>query len=641
MRKASSSARAGKTRAQRRAPARVEDRLEVRTALWVSLALFATILVVFGGVRHFGFVNWDDPQYVAENPHVLGGVSWENVRWAFSSTRAAGLWLPITWLSLMLDATWWGSSPAGYHVTNVLLHAANAVLLFGLLYRTSGARGRSVLVAALFAFHPLQVESVAWVTERKDVLSTFFLLLTLWAYVGYANRPTLLRYLVTVVMYLLGLMTKPMLVTLPFLLLLLDVWPLARFSLTVTANNRSVAAEGRSQRAGARRLVLEKVPLFLMAVFASVITFAAQRSAGAMSTLDALPIDRRVPVALTSYVAYIGKLLWPSKLAGFYPYDMPSPTLVIGCALALLAITVFALLAARRSPYVPVGWFWYLGSLFPVIGLVQVGMQMRADRFTYVPAIGLFIIVAWGAYDLAEGWPRAKIALTGAGFAAASAYAIAARVQAGYWKDSVTFWQHALEVTHDNARAHANLGMALADLGRKDEATTHYIEAIRIEPELADAHVNLANVLASRGNTADAIAHYRDALRFRPNNVNAHNGLASALDDQGEYDAAIVQYREALSIEPGSATLVNNLGAALMHQGKLNEALPYLLEASRLAPEDPDYHFNAAALLEELGRFAEAGRQAEEALRRRPDHAQARTLLERLRVSGRVAPAPQ
>ena len=607
-------------------------------AVWISLGLIAAVLFVYAQVHQFGFVNWDDPPYVTENPHVLGGLSWQSTRWAFTSTHTGGLWLPLTWLSLMLDVNMWGPAAGGLHVTNVVLHAANAVLLFGLLYRMSGARGRSAFVAALFAVHPLQVESVAWVTERKDVLSTFFLLLTLWAYVAYVSRPTVVRYLGTVVVFALGLMAKPMLVTLPFLLLLLDIWPLERLPLTGPARSRSARPGGGGHGPVLMRLLLEKVPLLVMAILTSVATFVAQRSAGAISTIGALPLEYRVQIALRSYIAYIAKLLWPSKLAALYPFHAPSPSVIAGCAVILIAITAIAVLAARRYPYVPVGWFWYLGSLVPVIGLIQVGSQTQADRFTYVPAIGLFIVVAWGAYDLATRWPRGRVALAGAASITLAACSITARVQTGYWRDSLTLWQHTLDVTSENAGGHAYLGLALANLGKTDEAISHYTEAIRIEPKLPDVHVNLANALASQGKTDDAIAHYHDELRMRPNTINAHNGLGSALDDQGKYAEAIVHYRDALRIDPGSAPVLNNLGIALVNQGNLDEAASYLVEAARLAPDDAETHYNAAAVLEKLGRFREAGRLAEETLRRQPDHAQTRALRERLRASGHVAP---
>jgi len=607
-------------------------------ALWASLGLIAAVLVVYSQVRHFGFVAWDDPQYVSENADVLGGLSWQSIRWAFTTTTDAGLWLPLTWLSFMLDVEVWGPGAGGHHVTNVVLHAANTLLLFGLLHRTTGALGRSAFVAALFGVHPLHVESVAWVTERKDVLSTFFGMLALWAYVGYVKRPVVTRYLGVVGAFALGLMAKPMLVTLPFVLLLMDVWPLGRLKLTEPAPRRSDVAARSDQFAVLMRLLREKIPLLVVALLSSVVTYAAQRGAGAVSVLEALPLGGRIMNAVVSYAAYIATMFWPAKLAGLYPYHPWSATRVVGSAVVLVGISASALLTAKRYPYFPVGWLWYLGTLIPVIGLVQVGIQARADRFTYVPLIGLFIVIAWGAADLAARWPRRRVALTAAAFVVVTACAVTARAQVEHWRDSLTFWQHTVDVSTDNARAHGNFGLELANVGKTDEAIRHYTEAIRISPELADVHSNLGNALAGQGKAADAVAHYQEALRLDPNHVVAHNGLGSALDDQGKYAEAITHYRAALLIDPGSAMIHNNLAAALANEGRLEEAASHLIESTRLAPDEADFHYNAAAVLERLGRLAEAGRHVDEALRRRPDYADARQLRERLRVSGRVTP---
>lgn len=607
------------------------------SALLFCVGLIAAVLIVYAQVRQFGFVTWDDPQYVSENAPVLGGLGWESIRWAFTTTHA-GFWLPLTWLSLMLDVDVWGPGAAGHHVTNVVLHVANTLLLFGLLQRATGSSGRSAFVAALFAVHPLHVESVAWVTERKDVLSTFFGMLALWAYVGYAKHPSVMRYLPVVGAFALGLMAKPMVVTLPFLLLLMDVWPLGRLQPTKPAQGRSVTAAVPGQFSILMRVLLEKVPLLLVAILSSVVTYGAQKGAGAVSVLEALPLGDRIQNALVSYVAYLAKMFWPAKLAGLYPYHSLSPALVFGSAILLVGITTSVIVAAKRYPYLLVGWLWYLGALLPVIGLIQVGIQARADRFTYIPLIGPFMMVAWGASDLAVHWPRRREVLNTAAIAVVLACTVTARAQAGYWRDSLTFWQHTVDVTTDNARAHGNLGLLLVDLGRPSEAIVHYTEAIRISPELADVHSNLGNALAGQGKTADAVSHYREALRIDPNQLTAHNGLGSALDDQGKYDEAITHYRDALRIDPGSAMIHNNLGAALVNQGKPEEAVSQLIEACRLAPEDADYPYNAAVVLERLGRFAEATRHLEDALRVRPNHDGARRLLEQIRASGRAAP---
>jgi tetratricopeptide (TPR) repeat protein len=608
------------------------ERTSFASVVLICLGLLAAVLVVYAPVRQFGFVTWDDPQYVSQNPQVLAGLGWQSIRWAFTTTHA-GLWVPLTWLSLMLDVEVWGSGAAGHHVTNLLLHAANTLLLFGLLHRSTGALGRSAFVAALFALHPLHVESVAWITERKDVLSTFFGLWALWAWVAYARRPGGARYFAVAAAFGASLMAKPMLVTLPFLLLLLDVWPLGRLRLS------SSAPDGRERhRAVLLALVREKVPLFSISLVAGVVTYLAQERAGAVSALEAVPLGARIQNALVSYVAYIVKMLWPSGLAGLYPQRALPPTWVLGSAALIGILTAGAILAARRHPYVPVGWLWYLGTLVPAIGIVQVGIQARADRFTYVPVIGLFIVIAWGAWDLALRWPQRRAALAAAAVAVCVALAAAARAQVEVWRNSFTFWQHAVDVTGENGRARGNLGLALAELGRTGEAIVQYTEAIRITPELVDVHTHLANALARQGNTAGAVAHYQDALRFDPSYLEAHNGLGSALDDQQRYAEAITHYREALRIDPGSAMVHNNLGAALLNLGNVAEAMPQFTEAVRLAPDDVGFRFNAAVVLARAGRGEEAARQAAEVLRRRPDHADARRLLESLQTSG--APGP-
>lgn len=618
-------------------PSKRVARPSTRPGLWISLGLIGAVLFVYAQVSRFGFVTWDDPQYIAENPHVLAGLDWQTIRWAFT-TSYAGFWLPLTWLSFMLDVELWGSGAAGHHVVNLVLHAANTLLLFGLLQRSTDSLGRSAFVAALFAVHPLHVESVVWVTERKDVLSTFFGMLALWAYAGYVKRHAIVAYLGVIGAFVLALMAKPMLVTLPLVLLLMDVWPLGRLSLVEVGQRRSVVEVVWRQRAALVGLLYEKVPLLIIGLLSSIVTFAAQKGAGAVSALAALPLRERIENALVSYVTYIAKMIWPSKLAGLYPYHPLSPTWAFGSAILLAGITASALLAVKRYPYFLVGWLWYLGTLLPVIGLVQVGIQSRADRFTYIPLIGLFIVIAWGAWDIAARTPPRRVTVTAAGFGVVTAFAITARSQVGHWSNSLTFWQHTVDVTRDNARAHANLGLALAAVERTDEAIAHYTQAIRITPELADVHTNLGNALAAQRRTAEAVTHYQDALRFDPNNFEAHNGLGSALDDQGKYADAIVHYGDALRIRPGSAMIHNNLGAALVNQGRLDEAVFHLIEATNLAPEDVDFHYNAAAVLERLGRVPEAGRQIEETLRLSPNYPDARRLLERLRSSGRLAP---
>lgn len=545
------------------------------------------------------------------------------------------------------------------------MHGANTLLLFGLLHRMTGALARSGFVAALFAAHPAHVESVAWISERKDVLSTLFWMLTLWAYLAYLRRPRGGRYAVVCLTFALGLMAKPMLVTLPFVLLLLDDWPLGRLALG-PAPPRPPAAPAAIGRVSPGQAVREKLPLFALAAASSVVTFLVQRQGGAVSGLAALPFGRRLANALVSYVAYLGTALWPANLAAIYPYPRSLPAWgVAASALGLLALSVLLVGAHRRRPYLTVGWLWYLGTLVPVIGLVQVGIQPIADRYTYVPLIGLFLIVAWGAPELVARWSARRVALPLAAGVVIAASAVTARAQVQYWHDSIALWEHALAATGENAHAHVALGSVLVEQGGADEAIAHFSEAVRIEPDfaeahnklgaaladkgkvdaamleyaaalrlkpnLAEAHNNVGNVLAREGKIDEAVAEYRQALRVKPDDAVAHNGFGSVLDDQGKVDEAIGQYREALRIKPDFAEAHNNLGAALSKQGKLDDALREFLEAARIKPRVAAFHYNAALQLDRQGQTIEAIAQLEAGLTLDPTNQAASKTLEDLK----------
>jgi len=609
-----------------------------RSAAWVALALITLNMVVFAAVGHHDFVSFDDPEYITDNSTVSAGLTWQGVQWAFTTGRASN-WHPLTWLSHMLDVQLYGLNPGGHHLTNLLFHIANTVLLFGLLLWMTGALGRSAFVAGMFAVHPLHVESVAWVSERKDVLSTLFWMLTVWAYVAYTRQPRLTRYVMVLLLFGLGLMAKPMLVTLPFVLLLLDYWPLKRVTLGAWTAWRS--------------LVLEKLPLLVVAAASSIVTFLVQRRGGAVSGLDALPLNLRFANAAVSYVAYITKMLWPARLAAFYPFDRLLPGWwAAGSILVLAAVSVAAMRVARSHPYAAVGWLWYLGTLVPVIGLVQVGGQSMADRYTYVSLIGLFIIVAWGLPDLLTSWRYPRIALPAAAGLAVVACAITARAQVRHWNDSVALWSHAIEVTTDNDRAHTalgsllvergaanaaiahfsealrinpdfaeahnKLGAALADQGKISEAVQQYSEALRIKPTFLEAHNNLANALAGQGKVNEAIAHYSEALRIRPNYADAHNGLGAVLADQGRVEEAMAHYREALRADPAYANAHNNLGVALAGAGRVDEAIQEFSDAVRIRPDAADFNYNLGMMLLKKGNTAEARRHLDAASKLNP-----------------------
>lgn len=522
--------------------------------VWSSVALVALILIVYAPVRHYGFVDLDDPQYVSENPFIAGGLTWNGVKWAFTSVYAS-YWLPVIWLSHMLDVQLFGLNAGAHHVTNVILHAANTVLLFFLLCRATGAPGRSAFVAALFAVHPLHVESVVWITERKDVLSTLFLLLTIWVYVEYARNPSRGRYLASLSFFVLGLMSKAMLVTVPFMLLLLDVWPLRRVAL----DRRPLPPE---QRKVLRRLVVEKTPFLALAIVAAVATYLTQRLTGAVANTSQIPVTLRLENATVSYMAYIAKMFWPTKLALFYPYPLRlSPVAVGACALILAAFTGLVLRYWRRYPYLAVGWLWYLGALIPVIGLIQAGDQARADRFTYVPLIGLFVVIAWGACDLVR---RTDILAALAAVAVVAATVIG-RVQVEYWRTNVGLWEHALQVADESYVARTNLGLALFAQGKVDQSIPEFRAALRIRPDFAEAHNDLGVALANRGDIDGAILAFLNAIQAKPRQAPSHYNVAVLLAKRGDTTAAIGHLQDALQLVPDYADArreLQRLGAA-------------------------------------------------------------------------------
>jgi tetratricopeptide (TPR) repeat protein len=580
--------------------------------LAISLGLVAANLVVYVAVRRYDFVYFDDQLYVTENPTVAAGLTWRGVAWAFTTGHASN-WHPLTWLSHMLDVQLYGMHAGGHHLTNLLLHIVNTLLLFGVLHRMTGAMGRSGFVAALFAVHPLHVESVAWVAERKDVLSTLFWMLTLWSYISYVRQPRRGRYGLVIVLFALGLMAKPMLVTLPFVLLLLDYWPLGRATLASAEADQGVTLAGVTAAAcGAPRtsshqtvwfhLLREKVPLFALAAASSVVTFSVQHNWGSVIPLDRVPLDYRVANALVSYVAYIGKMLWPARLAAFYAFVTPIPVWrVFGAAVLLLATCAATLRTGRRRPYLLVGWLWYVGTLVPVIGLVQIGIQRMADRYTYVPMIGLSLIVAWGASDLLASWRHRRITLAITAAFVLVGCVIAARGQVHSWESSVALWQHAVDVSSDDYWPHNRLAAQLAAQGKLDEAIAHYAEAVRIRPRSAYAHLDQADALSRAGRMDEAIAQYSEALRIRPNFEEAHNGLGVVLMRKGNHHEANAHLTEAIRLRPGFADAHHNLAVTLAREGRLDEAIPEMLRALQIKPDQAGWHYELASMYRRNG----------------------------------------
>jgi tetratricopeptide (TPR) repeat protein len=522
-----------------------------RWKIIACLFLVVATLGTYGDLINHQFINYDDDVYVTDNPPVQSGLTFSGLSWAFT-TMHSGNWHPLTWLSHMLDCQLFGLNPGEHHLTNVVFHVANSLLLFLWFLYFTRSLGCSFLVAVLFALHPMHVQSVAWVAERKDVLSTFFWLLTMWAYVWYAERPRLTRYVLILVCFSLGLMAKPMLVTLPFVLLLLDYWPLGRLSLKGSA---AVEASSKSgSRVANNRLVYEKLPLFVIAAFSSVVTVYAQKEAGAVWTFQTLPFANRIANAMVAYVSYLGKMFWPAHLAVFYP--LSSHTLPIWQALAaglvLVVLSLLALRLARRHPYLLVGWLWYLCTLLPVIGLVQVGGQAMADRYTYVPFIGVFIVLVWGMADLAARWHAPRFLLPVGAGVVLSALMICTWVQVRYWRDSITLYEHSLEVTRSNSLIHNNLGMALAAQGKMDQAEAHYAEALRLNPHLAEPHNNLGVALAEQGKIDEAITMFQKAIQIKPNFSGAYSNLGLAFAKQGDIAKATILFQNALEIDPNN-----------------------------------------------------------------------------------------
>jgi protein O-mannosyl-transferase len=585
-------------------------RLATRPA-WISLLLVAATLGVYYPVGRFPFISLDDPGYVTSNPRVQAGLSLDGLKWAFCTGREAN-WHPLTWVSHMLDAQLYGPQAAGPHIVNLLLHLATTLLLFRLLRQLTGALWRSALVAALFAIHPMHVESVAWVAERKDVLSAFFFVLTLMAYaayVGRSRRPYLrsaahrpesavgnsrvtchvsVPYLLSLVLFALGLMSKPMLVTTPFVLLLLDYWPLRRFGFKPQASSIKTLTA----------LLVEKIPFLVLAGASSAITFLVQRSGGAVVPATQLSLSARVANALIADVRYIGKLLWPTDLACFYPRPEHWPLWqVLAAALLLVVITALTLRFLNRHGYLAMGWFWYLGTLVPVIGLVQVGDQAMADRYTYIPSVGLFLMAAWGLADLASCWPRLRPILIGAwAFALASLLVITSQ-QVLYWRSSETLFRHALAVTGDNPWVHCLLADTLANEGDFDAAEAQCREALRLKPGFPEIQVLYAKVLERGNKLEQARAVLSDLVRQYPADSAAHCELGMVLNRKGDAALAIEHFRVALSLKPNYPEARFNLASALSRESDVSAAIEHYRQGLRSQPDSPDALNNLAWIL--------------------------------------------
>jgi tetratricopeptide (TPR) repeat protein len=587
-----------------------------RTEIAATLALAGATVLILCGVCRNGFVNYDDTPYVTDNPQVKQGLTLAAIRWAFTTTACYN-WHPLTWLSLQLDQELFGGAAWGYHLTNLLFHTASACLLFAILRFLTGAVWPSVFAAALFALHPLHVESVAWIAERKDVLSTFFWMLTILAYASYATRPSHTRLWVTVGVFAVGLMAKPMLVTLPFVLLLLDYWPLKRFGQEDAARR-----PGRVRWQALlppRRLLWEKLPFFTLSAISCLITYSAQSTGGAVISLGRLGLSQRLAHALVVWVVYIYKAIWPHKLSVFYPYDA-NPYLygqALLAGLLLIAITVFTVLQSDRRPYLAVGWLWYLGTLVPVIGLIQVGGQACADRYTYIPLIGLFVIFAWGLSECAgRRHGQAAVSILAAGVLVCCGVISWRQVQV--WHDSASLWTHALAITDRNPVAHNNLGVHLAKTD-PEAARAHYRQARHLNPNYADPCYNLAVLATKEGKTDEALNLYTELVRLKPRDPDAYTNLGVLLEGRGNLRAAIAQFLKALEIDPDCGFAHVSLGSAREKQGNVMEAAKHYRQALSLNSANAEARAGLGSVLMKQGDSAAARAQFAEALRLEPN----------------------
>lgn len=566
----------------------------------VIVLLVMAVIGLYGQVANHEFINFDDPEYVYANPDVQKGISLDSISWAFTSTHAAN-WHPVTWLSHMLVVQLFALNPAAHHLVNVLLHAANTVLLFLLLRALTGTLWRSAVVAALFALHPLHVETVAWVAELKDVLSTFFGLLTIHLYVWYLKQPNRYRYVLMLTCFALGLMAKPMLVTLPVLLLLLDYWPLRR--LGKIQGDLLTAAEKRSFRL----LVREKIPLFTMVAAACLMTIYAQQKGNAIRSLADSPLLARTANALLSYLGYLGKTFWPCDLAILYPFSAEMPLWKPAVAgIMLVATTLLVILYRKRHPCLFVGWFWYICALIPVIGIVRVGQQAMADRYTYLPLIGIFIVLVFGADKITSGWRLRRIALPSVTVVMFSLYALTSWRQLSYWQNNTTLYKHTLAVTNDNYTIHNNLAFALDSEGRLDEALYHYNEAIRIAPWYAKVYLNRGIALRKKGLLDEAMVSVREAIKLNPDLAAAYIELGLGMLLKKLPDEAINYFWIALKLDPELADGYYNMGLAYADLGKSQQAIEQFSKALLLKPDDFDCHYYLGVELAKQKRYDEA-----------------------------------
>jgi len=587
----------------------------IRRDIFICLFLIFATSAVYWQVSGYDFISLDDGEYVHDNYYVRSGITKESITWAFTKFHSNN-WHPLAWISLMIDCHLFGVDAKAHHVVNLLFHILNSLLLFMVFRMMTGAVWKSAFVAALFALHPMHVESVAWISERKDVLSVFFMMLTLLSYYKYTQNIEVKRYVPVVVFFVLGLLAKPMLVTLPFVLLLLDVWPISRMQY----GNLFKINNTNKKRMQLSFLLLEKTPLFFLSAASSIVTFLAQKKGGIVVPLQVLPFEMRIQNAIVSYIRYIEKMVWPSKLAFYYPYQDVHVWHVAGSMILIISITFLAVKLIKNNPFLFVGWFWYIGTLVPVIGLIQVASQSMADRYTYVPYIGLFIIAAWGIPGCIKGMGNRLKILTTVSATLFFGLMVCTWMQLRYWENSSTLYQRTINVTVNNLFANLNLGAVFLGQKKYDEAIDQYLEATRIDPNYSKTYNLLGRTYAAKENYRKAIEYFNKAIQMGENSAESYFFMARALMMQRKVDEAVAYYLKSIEIKKDYAESYNELGRALLFQEKIDEAKENVIIALRIEPNFPEAHYNLGLVFESEEIFEKAIQHYSEAIRIKPDY---------------------
>jgi len=581
----------------------------------IIIFLIFICLAAFGRITGNGFINFDDQGYVTGNYQIQHGINFQTVKWALTTTYFS-YWHPLTWLSYALDWSLFGANAGGHHLVSLLLHIAAAIFLFLFLNKTTNNIWPSAFAAAFFALHPLRVESVAWASERKDVLSMFFAMPCLWAYAFYAQKTSVSKYLLCLILFTLALMSKPTMVTLPFLLMLLDYWPLRRWQKALDGQKKGFHSIGG--------LILEKIPFFCLVIAVSILTFLAQNEKGTVASVETISFINRIGNAILSYAAYLEKTIWPFNLAVFYPYELPLPLWkVLISGFIFLCITLASFYYIKKLPFLFAGWFIYLGTLVPVIGLVQVGSQAMADRYTYMPSVGISFMLTWGILYLVKRENIRKKVLFPAGVAILIFLSVLTWKQCGYWKDSIKLWNHALQVTKNNFMAHGNLGLELFNKGKTDEALIHYNKALLINPNLPVVHQDRGVAYVELGQYQKALEDFRKAVSISPDYADAYYNMGTTLVILTRYESAIDNFNEAIRLYPSFSNAYYNRGLAYHKIGRYRDALDDFSKDISFRPDHADAYYNRGSLYISMGQYQQAIEDMSSVIRLKPDNSSA------------------